>query len=88
MRAIRARPKDYSDEDWHTALFAVLTSDLVLREQAIRDAADWATDHLGLQFKRLTVRGPIYQGLSAAIDHGILVGDIKVVAKEYIRRSL
>lgn len=86
VRAIRAQVEEYSDEDWHLAINAVLTSDLILREQAIRDAADWAADNLGLQFSRLTSRGRIYRGLSTAIDTGVQTGDIKIVADEYIRK--
>lgn len=86
VRAIRARPQDYGARDWQCALDAVLTSDLILRDQAIRDAADWARDNLGLDFQRLTTRSRIYKGLDATIEHGVRAGAIKVVAEEYIRK--
>lgn len=88
VRAIRSQAAAYTDEDWDRALDAVLTADLVLREQAIRAAAEWACANVGLQYQRLTARGAIHQGLDAAIERGVAHGDIKIVAEEYIRRLL
>ena len=88
VRAIRPQAQDYSAEDWYRAVDAVLTSDLVLRDEAIRAAADWAAENLGLTFRRLSARSRVYQGLAAAIEQGVRAGDIKIVAEDYIRKCL
>lgn len=88
VRAVRPQADSYTEKDWDRALDAVLTTDLVLREQAVRDAAQWARANLGLQYQRLTVRGAVYQGLDAAIERSVDHGDAKIVAEEYIRRLL
>jgi hypothetical protein len=35
---------------------------------AIRQAAEWARDNLGIEFKRLFQKGVLYQGLKAALE--------------------
>ena len=88
VRAIRPQAQDYSAEDWYLALNAVLSSDLTLRDTAIRAAADWAAENLGLTFRRLSTRGRVYQGIHAAVEQGVRAGDIKIVAEDYIRKCL
>ena len=85
VRAVLPRARDYTTEHWRLAVLGVLTGELGLREQIIRDAADWARENMGLQFKRLSSRSAIYRGIDQAIERGIEEQTIKQVADDYIR---
>lgn len=88
VRAVKARAADYRPEDWRTALLAVMTGELSQRDEVIRDAAHWAQDNMGLQFKRLSQRSVIFKQLMAAIERAVVDGLVKQVAGDYVRKRL
>ena len=71
VRAYKADPTAYTDDDWRHALLAVLGPTPTDREDALRAAADWARDHCGLAFTRLRADGHIMTGLRSALSSAI-----------------
>lgn len=67
VRATKVDPKTYLPEDWSLCVAATLNGEAINDEEAIRLAAYWAADNLGLQFKRLRPAGVIHTGLAAAL---------------------
>jgi type I restriction enzyme S subunit len=76
VRACKADATTYTPDDWRHALVASLGTDPVDRDDAIRSAAEWARDNLGLEFARLREDGHIVEGLRSALNSAIRRGDI------------
>jgi type I restriction enzyme S subunit len=74
VRAFKLDPTTYSADDWQHVLVASLGPDPIHQEDAIRQAAEWARDNLGLEFARLRSDGHITTGLRAAITRAIRQG--------------
>ncbi|MBU0479427.1 hypothetical protein KKC91_12835, partial [bacterium] len=49
VRAVQTDPKDYDREDWRRCLLAVLDGEPADRDDALRTAAEWAKENMGLQ---------------------------------------
>jgi type I restriction enzyme, S subunit len=76
---VRARKGDataYTADDWRHALVASLGTNPVDRDDAIRVAAVWTRDNLGLEFARLRADGRIIEGLRSAINSAIRRGEV------------
>lgn len=71
IRASKTDASDYTADDWRHALVASLGPNPTDRDEAIRAAAEWARDNLGLEFARLRSDGHIVQGLRSAINSSI-----------------
>lgn len=76
---------EYSNEQWEECITAVLDTNYWSREDLIRQAADWARSNHGLEWSRLDERGPIYEGLKAAITRLIRRGDLESNSSGYVR---
>jgi type I restriction enzyme, S subunit len=76
VRACKTDAAAYRSDDWRQALLASLGAKPVDREHAIRVAAEWARDNLGLEFARLRSDGQIVEGLRSAINSAIRRGEI------------
>lgn len=76
VRACKADAATFTADDWRHALVASLGTEPVDREEAIRVAAEWARDNLGLEFSRLRADGQIVEGLRSAINSGIRRGEV------------
>jgi hypothetical protein len=85
VRAVRPNAVDYTTADWRLALLATLGPEPTDRDTAIRAAATWAHDHLGLQFKRLRADGNIVKGLKSAINSAIRQGSLERVGSRMLR---
>ena len=77
IRASKPDAAAYTKDDWRAVLLASLGAAPVDRDAAIRDAAEWARDQLGLAFTRLRADGDIAQGLRTAINSAIRRGEIQ-----------
>jgi hypothetical protein len=86
VRAVEPSARDYTTDDWRTALLAVLDGQPVDRDQAILQAAEWARDNMGLAFQRLRSDGVIASGIRSAIRSALRRGDIERVDKTRIQR--
>jgi hypothetical protein len=78
---------DYSNDQWEECITAVLDTNYWSREDLIREAADWARSNHGLEWSRLDERGPIYEGLKAAITRLIRRGVLESNGSGYVRLS-
>ena len=88
VRACRADATTYTPDDWRHALVASLGTDPVDRDDAIRSAAEWARDNLGLEFDRLREDGHIVEGLRSALNSAIRRGEvIRYDAKRISRKG-
>jgi hypothetical protein len=85
VRACKPDATAYTPDDWRFALVASLGPEPTEREQAIRNAAQWARAQLGLAFSRLRSDGHIVEGLRAAITTAIrrreIVGHAKRISR-------
>ena len=76
VRACKADATTFTADDWRLALVTSLGTEPVDREEAIRVAAEWARDNLGLEFARLRSDGHIVEGLRSAINSAIRRGEV------------
>jgi type I restriction enzyme S subunit len=76
VRACKTDATAYTADDWRHALVASLGIEPTDRDEAIRAAAEWARDNLGLEFTRLRGDGHIVEGLRSALNSAIRRGDV------------
>lgn len=76
IRAILPDPKAYSLDHWRLCLLGALDGEPVEEEDALRAAAEWARENMGLEFVRLREDGVILQGLRAALKEAAKRGEI------------
>ena len=76
VRACKGDAAIYTADDWRQALVVSLGTEPTDREEAIRAAAEWARDNLGLEFSRLRGDGRIVEGLRSAINSAIRRGEV------------
>jgi type I restriction enzyme S subunit len=74
VRAIKLDANAYAPDDWRQVLLASLGHDPTHQEDAVRQAAEWARDNLGLEFTRIRADGHIATGLRSAITSAIRQG--------------
>lgn len=86
-RAVRRDASDYSIDDWRAILLASLDETPTDREVAMRSAAAWAKENLGLSFARLHANGEILSGLKSAINSGIRRGELRRCGANAIARA-
>ncbi len=86
VRAIKPDPTSYTSDDWHHILLTTLPATRTDRETAIRTAAEYARDNLGLRFSRLRSDGHIVQALRWAITTAIRRGDVLRHGSTHISR--
>ncbi len=84
VRAFKLDPTTYTADDWCHVLVASLGPDPIHQEDAVRQAAEWARDNLGLEFARLRSDGHIATGLRTAITSAIRQGLIARDGKRII----
>jgi hypothetical protein len=70
VRAWLPRPGLYDHQDWLNVVRASGADRIADPDEAIRVAADWAKENLGLEFERLRKDGAIRKGIEGALDHG------------------
>jgi hypothetical protein len=76
VRACKPDAIACTPDDWRHALVTSLGTDPTEREDAIRAAAEWASENLGLDFTRLRGDGHIVEGLRSAINGAIRRGEV------------
>jgi hypothetical protein len=76
VRAVKADAQAFTAGDWRHALVASLGGEPADREDAIRAAAEWARENMGLDFARLRGDGHIVQGLRSGINSAIRRGEV------------
>lgn len=86
VRAIKPDPTSYTSDDWQHILLTTLPTTRTDRETAIRTAAEYARDNLGLAFSRLRSDGHIVQALRSAITTAIRRGNILRHGSTHISR--
>ncbi len=88
VRAIKPDPATYTPGDWRHALLTSLGPEPTERDTAIRTAAAWAREHLGLAFSRLRSNGHIVEGLRDALARAIRNGEVlRLGASQILHRS-
>lgn len=87
VRACKADAAAYTADDWRHALVASLGAEPADRDDAIRAAAEWARDNLGLEFARLRSDGHIAEGLRSAINSAIRRGEVTRHNATHISRA-
>ncbi|KAB2908720.1 MAG: hypothetical protein F9K40_04185 [Kofleriaceae bacterium] len=86
VRAIKD-PQTMTADDWRHALVTSLDGEPVEREVAIRCAAEWARENLGVAFERLRTDGHIVVGLRSAINSAIRRGEVVRHGATHIARA-
>jgi type I restriction enzyme S subunit len=87
VRALLAEAKEVAPEEWRLCLFNSLDSEPVPEEEALRRAAEWAREAVGLEFVRLREDGVILRGLRSALESAIRQGEVGRRAGLIFRRS-
>jgi uncharacterized protein YoaH (UPF0181 family) len=70
VRAFLPDPKQYDPQDWQNVVEASGADGIDDLDEAIRTAADWAKENLGLEFERLRKGGVIWKSLVTALRSG------------------
>lgn len=76
VRALLTDPKDYSPDEWRLCLLSSLDHKSVDENDALRLAAEWGRETLGLEFARLREDGVILRGLREALEEAIRMGEV------------
>ena len=87
IRACKSDATAYTADDWRHALLASLSTEAMERDEAIRVAAEWARDNLGLEFALLRSDGHIVEGLRSAINSAIRRGQVTRHGATHISRA-
>jgi hypothetical protein len=86
IRAIQTSPADYSVSLWKKCLLSGLHDDIITREDAVRLAAAWAVENLGLDHKKLRAGGRVDRGLRRAMAHCLRERTLRQIGREMIQR--
>lgn len=86
LRAVLCDPRDYPSETWRFCLLESLDHQPVEEGEALRAAAEWARENIGLEYERLREDGIILRGLKAALDEALRQGGIERIGRNQIRR--
>ncbi|MCA8978582.1 MAG: hypothetical protein KDC14_01055 [Planctomycetes bacterium] len=86
VRAIKTAQAMTTD-DWRNALVSILDGEPIEREDAIRRAAEWARNNMGVEFERLRTDGHIATGLRSAINSAIRRGDVVRYGATHLARA-
>jgi len=76
VRAVLEAAKDYPDSLWQSCLLATLDREFVSREEAVRTAAEWAVENLGVRHRNLRSGGMVDAGLRRALTGAIRQGKV------------
>lgn len=87
VRAVLRNPRDYPPETWSFCLLESFDHHAVEGGEAIRAAAEWARQNLGLEYGRLREDGVILRGLRAALEQAIRRGKLKRIGRDRIQRA-
>lgn len=87
VRAIVGGPEEVSKEAWREFLLAVVGDEPVEREEAVRLAAHFAREAVGLSFQRLRMDGIIASAIRSAMNSAVRRGEIERVGSRKIRRA-
>jgi len=87
VRAILPDAKGYSAKDWKLCVLRSLDGDAVPEEEALRNAAEWARENLGLGFARLRKDGVILRGLRTTLEEAVKAGEVIRKRGEVARTS-
>jgi len=67
VRAYLPDPRQYDPQDWQNVVEASGADEIDDLDEAIRTAAEWAKDNLGLEFERLRKGGVIWEGIEGKL---------------------
>ncbi len=85
VRAVQLDPKSYDREQWRRCLLASLDGEPTDRDEALRAAAEWGKDNMGLQFERLRNDGVVMKGLKSALNSAVRRGEVERVGGKQVR---
>ena len=88
IRAVLRDPRDYPPETWCFCLQESFDHQVVEEDEALRAAAEWARENLGLEYGRLRKDGIILRGLRAALDEALRRGEVVRTGKDRIERTV
>ena len=86
VRAIQQDAKDYAVSLWKECLLNSLDDNVTRREDAVRQAASWAVENLGLDHQKLRSGGSVDRGLRKAIARCLREGSIRQHGRDMIQR--
>ncbi len=67
VRAVLGEAQDYPDWLWQSCLLAALDQEFVSRDEAVKMAAAWAVENVGLRHRNLRSGGRVDEGLRRAL---------------------
>ena len=76
-RALLPVAREYTQAEWRLCLLESLNQHAIEEEDALRAAAEWARENMGLEFSRLREDGVILRGLRDALQDVIERGEIQ-----------
>jgi len=85
VRAVLAEARDYPDRLWRRCILASLGGAFVSREEAVRRAASWAVENLGLRHHHPRTGGRVDEGLRRALDVVIRRGRVVRQGPDLVR---
>jgi hypothetical protein len=86
VRAIIPDASEYSRDLWRHCLLGVVTTEPVDRDAAVRLAAEWAREQMGLAYERLREGGIIDRGLRSAMNSAVRRGEVVRVGSHSIQK--
>lgn len=88
IRAVLSDASDYSRDQWRVCLLTVVLDEPMDRDLAVRQAAEWAREHMGLSYSRLREGGVIDKGLRSAMNSAIRRGELVRVGSHSVRKAV
>jgi hypothetical protein len=76
VRAVLRDPKSYEVEDWRRCLLEVVGAEPIDVDTALRAAAEWARDAMGLEYQRLREDGIILTRMHEALKQEVRSGGL------------
>ena len=86
VRAIQQDAKSYAVSLWKKCLLNSLDDNVTRREDAVRHAASWAVENLGLGHQNLRSGGRVDRGLRKAIAQCLREGSLRQHGRDMIQR--
>jgi len=85
VRAVLEAAQHYPEWLWQSCLLAALDREFVTRDEAVRRAAEWAVEHVGLRHRILRSGGTVDNGLRRALTRAIRQGQVGKQGRDLVR---
>jgi hypothetical protein len=85
VRAVLESAQEYPDWLWQLCILGSLDREFVSRDDAVRKAARWAVDNVGLRHRNLRNGGKVDDGLRRALTGAIRQGKVLKQGRDLVR---